>query len=146
MRNIRWFSIAYLLPVAVFSCRAAFAVFPHNYTVGPNAWTCDFTTIQAAVQASTTPGDTIVLAYGVTYTEHVDIADRSLTIKSGPSCLLGGTTPSAPAESGPSVSVSGPGNDNVFAISGNSHITLIDLDILNGKRVPATVARFPSID
>jgi hypothetical protein len=86
------------------------------------------------------------LAYGATYTEHVDIADRSLTIKSGPSCLLGGTTPSAPAESGPSVSVSGPGNDNVFAISGNSHITLIDLDILNGKRVPATVARFPSID
>jgi hypothetical protein len=136
VRNIRWFSIACLLPIAVFSCRAAFAVFPHTYTVGPNALTCDFTTIQAAVQASTTSGDTIVLAYGATYTEHVDIADRSLTIKSGASCLLGGATRLAPAESAPSVSVSGPGNDNVFAITGNSHITLIDLDIVNGKKSP----------
>lgn len=133
MSNIRRFSMALLLPVLGFSCHAAFAGLPHTYTVGPNASTCDFTTIQAAVMAATQAGDTIVLGNGLSFFEHVAIADRAITIKAGASCIIGPAQPLATAGD-PSVEVSGTGTGNVFTITGISHVTLIGLDILGGNK------------
>jgi pectin methylesterase-like acyl-CoA thioesterase len=86
-----------------------------NYTVctaGPP--TCDYSTIQAAVDASLS-GDTIIVASGI-YTENVSIIGTSLTIEGS------GTV---------STIVDGNASGSVFTINAGAAVTITDMTVTN---------------
>ncbi|MEO6689465.1 MAG: hypothetical protein ABIS07_11025 [Dokdonella sp.] len=101
---------------------------------------CDYSTVQAAINAAIS-GDTIKLQGGQTYTEHLTITDKSLTIGTA-LCTPpigrpdGDGSPDSPESPEPAaqIAISGSGGANtaVLTISGNSAVTLQNLSIRNG--------------
>ncbi|HET8941678.1 MAG TPA: hypothetical protein VFN13_06810, partial [Rudaea sp.] len=135
--------ITFALCCVVASQQAAAICQPiaHYIYVGTSAQ-CNTASIQTAIDNVVCAGTTVVVSTynGATYTaQHITIADKSLTLSGtanrcdappvicDPNVGCGGG--GAPAQ----VAISGNGNDPVFSISGNSHVTLANLDISGGK-------------
>lgn len=125
-RASSYFGIVLMLLAAAPS---AFAItLPRTRHVGPSQTNCDFTDIQAAINAAAS-GDTIVIDGGGTYTaQHLTIAGKSLTIGAGPCQLVIGGRPEANAQ----VTLSGnspSATSAVLTITGSGAVTLVDLKI-----------------
>lgn len=120
-----------LLALLIVADARAIVIFPHTYHVGVTGVgsSCDFSTIQAAIDASVSD-DTIVIDGGQTYSgQHLTIGGKSITISAGP-CqpVIGGGSPSALAAN-PQVTISGNAGAStaILTITGTGNVTLVDL-------------------
>ena len=103
--------------------------FAATVTVGNNTTACQYSTIHDAISAANS-GDTITIEPSHTYTEHLTIANKSLTLKS---CACPATICHLFPSPAPAV-VSGAGGAYVptLAISGTSNVTLTGLEVRDG--------------
>ncbi|MEO8671815.1 MAG: hypothetical protein ABI411_10910 [Tahibacter sp.] len=126
---------AALLVLAGVMPGVASAQFMQILKVGTTA-DCTYSTIQAAINASVS-GDTIRIQGGATYSEHLTITGKSLTLSTG-TCTPVIGRPESEAGEMPSavgqITISGSGGANtaVLTISGTANVTLKNLLIRNG--------------
>ncbi|HEX4479653.1 MAG TPA: hypothetical protein VH082_02495 [Rudaea sp.] len=121
---------AVVLVALALGAPSAFAL-PRIRHVGASLSSCDFTTIQSAIDGSSS-GDTIIIDGGQTYnSQHLTIANKSLGIGAGPCQAVIGSAQNAIAANA-QVTLNGDSPSAisaVFTITGAGAVTLSDLKI-----------------